>query len=455
MPDHPVSIILLDMLNTTILVRAQARQQMLNFLMSMPQGQPVALFTLGSKLQMVQGFTQSSDALIAATKALDDKNESAHLQTTEEELEDAEATDAELKAMAGRSPASVISLSQALQTEQQFQDDIRIRSTLGSLQALAQSVAGYPGRKNLIWLSGNFPIALGPDAAIQTHLPFYQLYQNEVRQTASMLSASQIAVYPIDVRGLEIIGINAAMRRSPNSDQLNRQFNAKTSTEFTMNDIARETGGEAFYNQNDLKALMQRSLEEGTNYYTLAYVPENHDWNGKYRKIEVRVATQGVKLRHRRGYYAITESSSDKDSAAHLLVAAMQPTVPESTRLLMRVQVLPPSADRKTVSIDFAISPSDLLFQDGADQRKTVTVDFMVVALDKNRKEVGLQSNTVDANMRPETYEGVLKRGFPGHVDLELKPGTYVLRLGAIDRNSQKIGTVDVPLTVPVEAAQK
>jgi hypothetical protein len=45
--------------------------------------------------------------------------------------------------------------------------------------------------------------------------------------------------------------------------------------------------------------------------------------------------------------------------------------------------------------------------------------------------------------MSPEMYQNVLKRSFPGHIDLELKPGRYVLRLGAIDRNSQKIGTVE------------
>lgn len=455
-PDHAISIVLLDMLNTEITDRIYARQQMLKFLGSLPQGQPVALFILGSKLQMLQGFTQSSDALVAAAKALVDKNENAHLQTTEAELEDAEATDAELAAMAGRTPASVISLSQALQDEQDFQMDIKVRSTLASLRALSQSVAGYAGRKNLIWLSGNFPIAFGPDAAVQTHLPKFLLYQKDVSETSSMLSSSQIAVYPIDVRGLQIIGMSSSMRRAPTSNQLNRQVNANTDTQFTMNDIARETGGEAFYNQNDLKALMQRSLDEGTNYYTLAYVPENRDWNGKYRKIDVKVAAEGgVKLRHRRGYYALADQPFDKDSAAHMLVGALQPTVPESTRLLMRVQVLPPTADRKTVAIDFAISPSDLVFEDGADQRKMTTVDFMAVALDKNLKEAAIQSNTVDANMRPETYQNVLKRGFPGHIDLEVKPGRYILRLGAIDRNSQKIGTLDVPLNIPAETAQK
>jgi hypothetical protein len=57
--------------------------------------------------------------------------------------------------------------------------------------------------------------------------------------------------------------------------------------------------------------------------------------------------------------------------------------------------------------------------------------------------------------MWPETYQNIFKTGFPGHLELELKPGKYVIRLGAIDRNTQKIGTVDVPLEVPVLSAKK
>jgi len=201
---------------------------------------------------------------------------------------------------------------------------------------------------------------------------------------------------------------------------------------------------------------MLRSLDEGTNYYTLAYVPQDRDWNGKYRKIAGKLAMEGVKIRYRNGYYAIPDQPAEQKDAARLLALAMQPSVPESTRLLLKVAVLPPDAGRKSVSIDFAINPGDLIFTDGPDQRKLTIVDFMAVALDKKLKESGVASNTVDATMRLETYKQVMQTGFPGHLDLELKPGKYVLRLGAIDRTSQKIGTVDVPITIPgPETAQK
>ena len=453
-PDHPISIVLLDMMNTVITERAYARQQMLKFLRSMPTGQPVALFALTDTLKMIQGFTQNSDALIAAAKAVQDKNESVRSHIGEEDMEDAEATVAQLAAL-GTPPHVAAFLFRALNGERQYQMDARVRSTLAALRVLAAAVAGYPGRKNLIWLSGDFPIALGPEGDSDPKLPNYLAYQNEVHETTAQLSSSQIAVYPIDVRGLQDFSATASLGRASSAGLMGRQFNAQAKTETTMKEIAEETGGEAFYNDNDLRSLMLRSLDQGSNYYTLAYVPLNHDWNGAYRKIDVKVAGESLKLRHRKGYYALPESTANASDAAHLLMAAMHATVPESTRLLMKVQVLPPDAQRKTVSVDLALVPSQLIFLDTDDQHKKATVDFMAVALDKNLKDAAVVSNTVDANLLPDMYQKMMQGAFPGHFELDLKPGKYVLRMGAIDRNSQKIGTIDVPLEVSAETAAK
>jgi VWFA-related protein len=459
-PGHPITIVLLDMLNTEYLERAYARQQMLKFLSSMPEGQPIALFVLGSKLRMLQGFTQSSDALVAAAKRILDKDENARLHTSEQEVSDASAMDAMLATYAGRSPASAVSIADALRDEQAAQTDVRIFSTLRSLQALGTMVAGYGGRKNLIWLSSDFPITFGPgfDLAFTAapggrHGANSNLYVDELHNTSSMLASSQVAVYPISVRGLTTEGPGASDMGA--AAGIAQQTLARWGTETTMDDIARETGGEAFYNQNDLRRLMMRSLDEGTNYYTLAYVPQDPNWDARYRKIDIKVAVEGVKLRYRNGYYATPNKATNQNDAAHLLAAAMQPAVPESTSLLFEVQVLPPAADHKSVSIDFVLSPGNLSLLDSADQRKNAAIDFMAVALDKNLKESGIASNTVAAAMRPETYQQVLKTGFPGHLDLDLKPGKYLLRLGVIDRNSEKIGTLAVPLDIPAQVAQK
>jgi VWFA-related protein len=463
-PGHPISIVLFDLLNTAYLERIYAKQQMLKFLSSMPEGEPVALFVLGSKLRMLQGFTQSSDALIAAAKQILNSNESAHLETSGQELSDAAAMDDIMKDASGLAPASAVSIAGSLSDEVGAQTNVRVFSTLRSLQAMASMVAGYSGRKNLIWLSADFPVAFGPGfdlafvsapgSSTRAGTNNANMYVDELHKTSTLLASSEIAVYPISVRGLTTQAPSAASMVKPAGPA--RQSFARWATQTTMDDIAKETGGEAFYSQNDLRKLIERSMDEGTNYYTLAYVPQDHTWDGRYRKIEVRVALDGAKLHYREGYYAAPDIATDQKTAAQLLASAMQPAVPESTSILFKVQVLPPTAERKTVSIDFAVSPSDLSFADTPDQRKAATVDFMAVALDRNQKEAGVASNTVAAAMRPAAYQQILKTGFPGHLDLEVKPGRYLLRLGVIDRNTERIGTLDVSLTVPeVTAANR
>ena len=454
-PGHPITIILLDMLNTVIEGRPYARQQMIKFLSSLPVGQPVALFTLGGNLEMLQGFTQSSEALVAVAQALLDKNKSARLHTSEQDLENAESLDAYFAALMGLRglPANGTKLAEALENEQIYQIDVRVRTTLESLRMLAQAVAGYSGRKNLIWLSGDFPVGL-QHAILESLSASKDICDREIHETSAALSSAQIAVYPIDVRGLDSSQMDLSLRSVPSGAQTARRIDTQWSTQSAMKDIADQTGGEAFYNRNDLADAMRRSVDEGANYYTLAYVPQNHDWNGKYRKIEVKVAVEGAKTRHRSGYYALAETPRDADRADQLLAEAMQRTVPESTRLLMKVQVLPPSGDRKSVSIDFAVVAADLDFADALDQRKNAVVELNAVAFDKNWERAAATSKTIDANLRLETYRGVLRAGFPGHLDLEVKPGRYMLRLGVMDRHSQRIGTLDVPLEIPATRAR-
>ena len=71
-----------------------------------------------------------------------------------------------------------------------------------------------------------------------------------------------------------------------------------------MDEIAAQTGGRAIYNMSDLKVAMQRSLEHGATYYTLAYSPRNKKWNGAFRRITLKVNLPDVKLDYRGGYYA-------------------------------------------------------------------------------------------------------------------------------------------------------
>ena len=277
------------------------------------------------------------------------------------------------------------------------------------------------------------------------------LHAHTQRALASALCGkadSQIAVYPIDVRGLATIGFDASSPNNVLPANMRRQSTELSDSHQAMNDIAKETGGEAYYNMNDIRGAMSQAIADEAKYYTLAYIPDNHEWNGKYRKIEVKAA-KGLHLSYRRGYFAIEKKELSEDESFQLFQSAMQPYLPLYTMLMMKVQVLPPDSTHKVVRIDYAVDGRNVSFSDPGDQHQHAVLDFMATAWDKNNQDAGHVGKTVRAALPAKTYAQVMQTGIPLHQELELKPGTYILRLGVIDRASQRIGTVDVPLTVP------
>jgi VWFA-related protein len=425
-PGGAVTIVLLDTLNTPILQQVDARKAMLQFIEKLPPGQRVALFVLSDHPKLVQGFTGSSDVLVAAAKTIRPGFVMNSVDSP------------------SSSSAIGIDIQSAFPAQSVMAAETRLRLTLASLQMLARAVSGYPGRKNVLWFSGQFPLRLSPEFTVNNHAQLMNQDYSEVLETAALLAASQVALYPIDVTGLNP-GTNIQDRFSPDFGMMSSMGDDKRTA---MEDLARETGGDAFYGTNALGDAMVRGLKQGSDYYTLAYSPTNHDWNGQYRKIEAKTSLKGVKLTFRRGYYANKEKEFSGDQAARMLATAMQPTVPESTMLLLKVQVLPPDSEHKTVRIDYAVDAHDIRFADSDDQQKHVAVDFMAAAWSKDFKDAGYTTDMVNTAFRPEAYQQVLHTGFPAHQELDLKPGNYTLRLGVLDRGSQKIGTVDVPLTI-------
>jgi VWFA-related protein len=452
-----VNVVLLDMLNTTPEQQVFARIQMLKFLKTLPPGHRTALFVLGNRLRMVQGFTANSEDLVAAAeKVLAEK--SLYL-LSEKQIQSDRELNTYIATAVGSGPSAAPNqnvaraLSLSLQSQIGYRAEARAGYTLGALQSMARILKGYTGRKNLLWLSTDFPFRLAPTPETEKMTD----YRRAIEQTSSLLAGAQIAVYPIDIEGLASSGIDVAANTSAmSSAELTgyrsllaaRQSGIRWETHSTMSEIAEQTGGQAFWGTNDIEHALGRAMERGSTYYTLAYSPSHAKWDGKYRKIGVKVNRPGVKLFYRRGYYALADEEVKGDVAAKLLAAALQPTTPESTMLLIRAQVLPPDASSKNVRIDYAVAPGDVAFIDAEDGKKKLVLDFMAIAIDENGNDAAQVANTLQGNLPAETYKAMQQSGIPAHQELELKPGKYRLRLGVIDRSTNKVGTLDVPLTI-------
>jgi VWFA-related protein len=432
-----VNIILFDSLNTDRLNLTQARQQLLRYLGKLPDNTRVALFTLDGELHLVHGFTDDNHVLIEAAQQLATAPNPAMRKARDVTEELAVARFTKITA----SPQMYSALSRFLWTEYDAKAESRTAITMEALNQLARSMAIYSGRKNLIWISGGIPFDLTDTTP-------------QMQKTAALLAATQMAVYPIDVRGIAYTGADGASYsqdvfgpRGGDYSERSGQGEELALVHETMLEIAQLTGGRAYFNNNDIPGQIQDIVHSGSNYYTLAYRPENQEWNGKFRKVTVKTSQPSVKVRTRPGYYAVKDpfGSPDVDRTFSL---AMQPTVPPSTALVMQARVLPPDTANKATQIDFLVDIHDLQFLMSADHRRQPNLMFVAAAWDEQGKAQGSVSGTYQEILQPSDVQVLLRTGLRLQHQLPLKPGNYQLRLGLVDRLSGKMGTIDVPLTV-------
>jgi len=487
-PQNSWTIILFDLLNTAVPDQAYARNQLLQLLKAVPRGEPVALFVLTRNLEMLQGFTQDPGELLRQAEMLDPSQSQLLTTMVERERTISSITStAEMATAAPQSPggaggidtssfvaAQVARLSQGYNDHEAFLTTDRVVFTLEAMRGIARAVSGYPGRKNLVWLSGSFPVQIEPDPASTDPFRNERGFENQIRTTSSLLATSRVAVYPVDVRGLQSKGIDISVETAANQTMRNAapdgaggivatspstlgatitaESVSLSNDRTTMKTIAEQTGGEAFVNTNDLKRVINRSLDDGSTYYTLAYTPPKEDAGGGYHRVVVKIASKNLKLAYRRGYYSIAQPAASGVEGTAALRTALQPGMPPATSMLLTASIGLPDATRKDVKIDYVIDSNGVDFADAPDNKKRAQLDCMVIAFDSSGKEVAHASDTLDATVPLNAYAAIQKYGLPAHQVISLPPGRYNLRFGVMDRTTQQIGTVDAPLVVPGQA---
>jgi VWFA-related protein len=436
---------------------------MIRYLEKMPEEQPVAVYTLGTKLTLLQDFTSDPAALKKVVKEL--KGRVSPLQDNPGGGPEAELLPAGL-ADSGMLPGIMLDSMQRFEQERvAFQTDLRITYTVNALTSIARSLSGYPGRKNLIWISEAFPLTIDPNMDLTGDVfAGTRNYGPQIAEAADALIDAQIAMYPIDARGLAPPSVFDASNSGRDKfgrslgrggrlgTAMSNESSQLQSVHGTMQEMADRTGGKAFYNTNGIDGAIRRSIEDGSTYYTLAYYPENKDWNGKFRKIQVKVNRSGVKVRHRMGYYAVNPTSfTDQDQKRQMAAfdLALSPDSPISTGLPFNALVIPPAEkDAKKVLVNFGVDPHAISFERLEDGLEHATVECAVQAFSTKGKLVSGKLSTVRAALKPETFAKVMQDTFPCQQAIDLEPGSYYLRLGVRDDRTGLIGTTNARVTV-------
>ncbi len=494
---YPLFVILLDSLNTAMSDQSFAQEELLKLVEGLPRGSRVAVFRLGSGLSMLQGFTEDAAELVATIKS---KKASPQLGAffNDPNLNLAlNAPDLTAGMGGGRAGGGhTFSLQDA--SEAGIQSDIVVGQTIRALKALGLYLSQFPGRKNLIWLSGTFPIDILPNISgtggDSSNLagspdPFRgnRTFTIAIRDLALLLQSGNIAVYPVDARGLVDNGLYNPAGSGSGGNGANVASTGQTLAAFAnsngqiheiMQTIAKETGGRAYYNTNDLTGSMMEAFNDGSNYYSISYVPINQKWDGEFRKIRFEVDRAEAKLYYRQGYYAedldkLKHSFPSPDPSMKTAMLRGAPTISEITfhvhlkpeggpRSLTADPTLK-SRDDKPVAhltgpvlhytLEYAISPAQVRFVPWQSNTYRSNLAFSAIAFDSDGKMLNSNVGLFNVPLKPEVYAAVERDSLHIRSAMDLPLGKKVyLRVAVHDLVTDKIGAFEIPLDVTTDA---
>jgi VWFA-related protein len=466
-PSDSVNVLLIDTLNTFPWFQKAVCDQAIQYLKTVPPGTRLAIFTLNTQqLRLVRGFTADFSSI---SVALDDKKfgvipESSWLNTTPSR-HSAEMAGLSAMVMMDAAPAAVGAVKEYLGQETAFRTGNRGELTLQAFQHLARYLSGIPARKNVIWFADTFPISFAPEDKVHT-----ARHQEHVQQTSDMLTAAQVAIYPVSARGL--IGDPSFDIPLDTQREVLEEF---ANTQTAMETLAQETGGRAFYNTNALDAAMAKAIDEGSHYYTLAYAPTNTKTDGKYHRIEVKLSNRDYKLSYRRGYYADKPESPavGEQSAEDPLLPLVGFGMPNFDQITYEIQASPiqpqpaPDARRAGLNtelqgpftrfgVDLNVSLQNFSLDSAPDGVKHGRLEVILVAYDRTGKIINISKRTSRFALPPKDFPNLQTKELPVHLEIDVPPGDIYLRTGIYDLNSGNAGTLGIPLaTVTASASAK
>jgi VWFA-related protein len=493
-----VNVLLLDSLNTPRQDQSYVHQQIVAFLKTMKPDARIAIFTLGSKLRLIRGFSDDPAALRAA---VDSKkfgfdpvttNVSRTHQDDEEDQAEVAARQRNLGGQ-GRTTAGIAALQAGQAEFADFETDQRAVMTLEALQNLGRYLAGIPGRKNLIWFSSSYPVYFFPKSLEkQLFNSSHREFNNEIKQTADLLTLSKVAVYPIDAEGMmRNYKEDAEHYAGPGLLAYQEMANERAEKMSAMEQIAADTGGEAIFNSNDLNAALSRVIHNGDHYYTIVYTPTNKEMNGQFRKIDVKLNAGKFKLAYRRGYYADdaavlaradnakdggnagksdTATKQDVNATTNRLQSMMVRGMPSSMQILYGVRVAPadpqPAANAsragrnkqltgptKRYSVDFLIDAKMVHLEPTAKGTHSGQVQVELLAYDHDGKALNWAGGTLRMDLDAATYTDTLKSGLKGHAEIDVPDTDVYLATGVYDVETGKAGTLEVALNTYAKPA--
>jgi VWFA-related protein len=394
-----------------------AKRELPKFLKNLHAGDPVAIYNLaGPAVRVIHEFSDKTESLIHSAE---------HGSDVVSQLLVGERAGVRLKA----------------------------EWTLAAMESIALHLADTPGRKTLVWISSAFPITFGftrtEDLAggastANAKVGDLDSYHDRLKRLARILNNIDLAIYPVDPRGLMIDDRYKATARSGDVSDPRLQGAGENSLgEFaTMDLIATETGGRAFYNANALGDSIQRAVDDSRVTYVLGFYPDEASWDGTNHRIEVRVNRLGVEVRSRRSYFA-SDAHMESEPEREAALQAAAATALNGTAIGVTVNVASNPLQPGTQQIEVSVEPQDVRFEN---KNGRWQADFDLIVTQQapdGRRLVGERSQCV---VNRETYDETQSKSLSFRRDIAIQQEAARLRVLVRDSANGAIGSLSVPV---------
>lgn len=445
-PAGVVTVILLDGLNTELADQNYAREQVLHLLEQLRPEDRVALYAFSRTIRVLHDFTADASALVAAVER--------YRSRAGGEL-DASRVDDDL--LGFFTPDAGVSewIRNAQERRAQAYAADRARVTAGVMESIANHLARIPGRKNLVWVSSGFPFNLGEylDRSQAALIRPQANLEPVVERAARALNDANVAVYPVDARGL-IAPFDPALqggRPLPSRRQLigpgtggSPAFDLSP-TQDSMERLAQLTGGRAFVGTNELSRAIREAIDESAVTYTLAYYPTHGRWDGKFRHLRVEVTRPGVRVRYRRGYYALPERAPLDAPALQTLMLEAAASPLDATAIGVTAY-LSAVAGAPGHRLDMTIETGDLVLP-AVNGRRRGTLDLWFVLLNETGEPFSAASYQIPLSLEDVGYTRALAEGIHYSRYMEFPPEARGLRIVVRDAATGGMGSLRLPVS--------
>jgi len=387
----------------------------------------VTLVTYTTKVNVLQEFTGDRELLTQALdKLLPGVEDEFALDTEAEEANDEAAFQADLREF------------------NLFNTD---RKLVG-LEEAARHFGGLSEKKALIYFSGG-KSKTGPEN------------ESQLRATINAAVRANVSLYPIDVRGLEATApagdAGDAMPKGTGVFSGAAQTKVRqdrSDARDTLYALASDTGGKALFDDNELSAGIVQAQQDMRSYYILGYYSPGDQRDGRFRRIEVKLArAQDIALDYRRGFYAEKDfkqfTAADRDRQLEDALLSGDPVT--DLPLALEVDWFRLKNGRWFVPVSVKLPGSAIpVAKKGASE--TARVDFIGQVRDAKGALATAVRDTIEIKLRSAQAGQLAARSLLYDTGFTLAPGRYKLRMLVRENAEGKMGTFETPFEIPAPA---